>query len=146
MNELLEELKLSKRVEEGPLGPYIVAYAAQLLSEGYARQSSCLKIRLVACFSRWLNQKSIAARQVTDQHTVDYLRYRKRCGYQLYLGDSAALARLFKLLRDQGVIAQQPLSAATTPSERLMEEYDAYLQKERALSLATRINYRPFVR
>jgi len=41
MNRLLEDLKISERVEEDPLGPYILAYGAQLLSEGYARQSRC---------------------------------------------------------------------------------------------------------
>ena len=145
MNRLLENLKISERVKEGPLGPYMIAYAAQLLSEGYARQSSCAKIRLVGGFSRWLSEKRIAASKVAAHHTVDYLRHRKRCAYRPGRGDPAALARLLQLLRDQGVIAQQPLRAATTPSERLVEEYDVYLQKERALSLATRINYCPFV-
>src|SRR5438552_4517464 len=144
MNRLLEDLKISAQ-EEGPLGPYIGAYAAHLLSEGYARRSSRLKIRLVGGFSRWLNEKSVAANKAVVQHTVDYLPYCKRCGYRLGLGDSAALLRLLKLLQDQGVIAQRALSAATTPSERLVEEYNAFLQKERALSLATRINYVPFV-
>jgi len=55
MNKLLEDLKISARVQEGPLGPYIGAYAAQLFSEGYARQSSCVKIRFVGAFSRWLS-------------------------------------------------------------------------------------------
>jgi hypothetical protein len=44
MVTLLENLKLSAQVEEGPLGPYIPAYAAQLLSLGYTRRSSCVKI------------------------------------------------------------------------------------------------------
>ena len=71
MNTLLENLKLSAQVEEGPLGPYIATYAAQLLSEGYTRHSSCVKIRLVGGFSGWLNQKSIAADEVITQHSSD---------------------------------------------------------------------------
>lgn len=145
MNRLSEDLKISARSEESPLAPYMGAYAAQLLSEGYARQSICVKIRLVGAFSRWLNHKCIAANKVIDQNTVDFLRYRKRCGHRLGRGDPATLIRLLKLLRDQGVIAQPPVRLATTPSERLVEEYDAYLQRERVLSLATRINYRPFI-
>jgi integrase/recombinase XerD len=145
MNQLLEGLRISARVEEGPLGPYIGPYAAQLLSEGYARHSSCVKIRLVGAFSRWLSRKRITANKVVDQHTVDFVRYRNRCGHRLGLGDPATLTRLLKLLRDQGVIAQLPAQGPTTPSERLVEEYDLYLRKERVLSLATRINYRPFV-
>jgi len=146
MNTLLENLKLSARVEEGPLGRYIAGYAAQLLSEGYARHSSCVKIRLVGGFSRWLDQKGIAANEVVSRHTVDYLRYRKRCGYRPGLGDAVALARLLEQLRGQGVIIRPSLHTPITPSERLVEEYDSYLEKERVLSLATRINYRSFVR
>jgi integrase/recombinase XerD len=145
MNRLLEDLRISVRVEQGPLGSYVGAYAAQLLSEGYARHSSCVKIRLVGAFNRWLNRKGIAANKVIDQHTVDFLRYHNRCGHRLGRGDPATLKRLLKLLRDQGVIAQRPAQIPTTPSERLVEEYDIYLQKERVLSLATRINYNPFV-
>lgn len=145
MNKLLKDLRISARVEEGPLGPYIGCYAAQLLSEGYARHSTCVKIRLVGAFSRWLALKRIAAHEVVDQHTVGFLRYRNRCGHPLGLGDPPTLMRVLKLLRDQGVIAQKPAPAPTTPSERLVEEYDIYLERERVLSLATRINYRPFI-
>jgi integrase/recombinase XerD len=145
MNRLLEDLKISARVEEGPLGPYIGAYATQLLSEGYARHSRCVKIRLVGAFSRWLSRKGIAANEMIDQHTVDFLRYHNRRGHRFGLGDPTTLGGLLRLLRDQGVIAQRPLLVPTTPSERVVEEYDLYLQRERVLALATRINYRSFV-
>lgn len=145
MNQLLKDLRISARIEEGPLGPYIGTYAAQLLSEGYARHTTCVKIRLVGAFSRWLSLKRIAANEVVDQHTLDFLRYRNRCGHRLGLGNPATLIRVLKLLRGQGVIAQAPIPTPTTPSERLVEEYDVYLQRERVLSPATRINYRPFV-
>ena len=143
MDTLLENLKLSAHVEDGPLGPYIPAYAAQLLSQGYTRHSSCVKIRLVGGFSRWLDQKNIAADEVITQHASDYLQYRKRSGYRPSLSDNATLARLLELLREQGVITQ-PHDHPLTPSERLVEEYDSYLEKERVLSLATRVNYRFF--
>jgi len=144
MNRLLEDLKISTRVEEGPLVQYIGSYIAQLLSDGYAKHSIYLKIRLVGAFSRWLSLKGIATKSLTDQHSIDFLRYYNRHSRRHGLGDAATLRRLFKLLRDQGVIPQ-PATAQTTPSERLVEEYDVYLQRERVLSLATRINYRPFV-
>ena len=145
MNQLLKDLRISARIEEGPLGPYIGSYAAQLLSEGYARHTTCVKVRLVGAFSRWLSLKRIAVNEVVDQHTLDFLRYRNRCGHRLGLGNSRTLIHVLKLLRGQGVIAQEPIPTSTTPSERLVEEYDFYLQKERVLSPATRINYRPFV-
>jgi site-specific recombinase XerD len=145
MDRLLEDLKISAGVEEGPLGPYIGPYAAELLSEGYARFSSCVKIRLVGAFSQWLSRKNVAVNKVIDQHTTDFMRYYNRRRHRHGLGDPTTLKRLLKFLREQGVIAQQPERVPTTPSERLVEEYDIYLQRERVLSLATRINYRPFI-
>jgi site-specific recombinase XerD len=146
MNLFFKDVKVVERMKEGPLGPYIVSYAEQLHAEGYARQSACTQLRLVSDFSRWLGQKDLTANEVIAQHTGDYLRYRKRRGYRPRLGATAALARLLKLLREQGVIAQQSKGLATTWGERLVREFDVYLEKERVLAPATRINYLPFVR
>jgi integrase/recombinase XerD len=51
-----------------------------------------------------------------------------------------------KFLRDQGVTKERSSKPIITPYQRWLREYDGYLQKERALSPATRINYAPFVR
>ncbi len=145
MNQLLQDIGISARLLGGPLKPYIRAYAAQLLSDGYSRASLAVKIRLVGAFSRWLGRRETAAHEVVDQHTVDFLRYYQRGRQRRGQGDPTTLGRLMKLLRDKGVIAPQPRCVPATPSERLVEEYGAYLQSERVLSLAARINYRPFV-
>jgi site-specific recombinase XerD len=51
-----------------------------------------------------------------------------------------------ELLRQRRVTTEHVPKPITTPSQRWVEAYDYYLQKERSLALATRINYRPFVR
>ena len=145
MNQLLQDMGVSARLSEGPLKPHLEAYAAQLLSEGYSIASRCVKIRLVGAFSRWLGRKGTAAHEVVDQHTVDFLRHYHRGRHRRGQGDPATLSRLMKLLRTEGVIAQRPLEAPATPSERLVGEYALYLQSERVLSLAARVNYGPFV-
>ena len=43
-----------QRLHEGPLGPYIDAFAAEMRAEGYASTLTKSQIRLVADFSRWL--------------------------------------------------------------------------------------------
>ena len=146
MNTFFRDRNTIERMKEGPLGQYIVQYASQMRSEGYARQSGCIQIRLVADFSRWLARKGIAAKQIADQHTGNFLRSRKRAGYQSTNADQSALARLVRLLRKQAVITERTPKAASSPCEVLLEDYDGYLQKERSLVLSTRINYRPFIR
>jgi hypothetical protein len=146
MNTFFQDKNTIERMKEGPLGQYIVQYANQMRAEGYARQSGRIQIRLVADFSRWLARKGIAAKQLAAQHTGNFLRSRKRAGYQSTNADQSALARLGRLLREQGVITDRTPKTAATPSEVLLDEYDRYLQKERSLVLSTRINYRPFIR
>jgi len=145
MNRLLKDVAVSTRLPEGPLKPYIGAYAALLLSDGYSRASRCVKTRLVGAFSHWLGRRGTAAHEVVDQHTIDFLRYYHRGRHRRRQGDPATLTRLMELLRNEGVIAPRPPWVPATPSERLVEEYDLYLQSERVLSLATRINYRFFL-
>ena len=40
--------------QDGPLGPYIDSYAAELRDKGYAQHTCELQVRVVADFGRWL--------------------------------------------------------------------------------------------
>jgi site-specific recombinase XerD len=146
MNGFFKDTKTIEQMKEGLLGPYIVPYANQLRAEGYARQSGRIQLRLVADFGRWLARKGIAVNQLAVQHTLDFRRARKRAGYRSTNADQAALARLVRLLREQAVITDGTPKPVLTASEVLLAEYDGYLQRERAVVLSTRINYRPFIR
>jgi hypothetical protein len=146
MNRLLQDIRVSDRVLKGPLEPYIHNYASRLFSEGYARASRRVKIRLAGSFSRWLGRKGTKAHEVVDQDADDFLCYCHRGCRRHGQGDPATLRQLMKMLREEGVITSQPRQVAATPSERLVEEYRLYLQNERVLSLAARINYSPFIR
>jgi site-specific recombinase XerD len=146
MNTFFKDKKAIERMKEGPLGQYVVPYANQLRTEGYAQESGRIQLRLVANFSRWLARKGIPAKQIAVQHILNFLRARKRAGHPSGKSPQSALARLVRLLREQAVITDRTPKAAATPSEILLAEYDGYLQRERALVLSTRINYQSFIR
>ena len=55
MEQVFRHHQLCK--QDGPLGPYIDAYAAEMRGEGYAQQTSEKQIRLVADFGRWLAKR-----------------------------------------------------------------------------------------
>jgi integrase/recombinase XerD len=132
-----------QRLHEGPLGPYIDAFAAEMHAEGYAHQSAELQIRLVADFSHWLAKHRIPAPEITTGHFPSYLRSRahsRRPGRS----DRAGLQRLWNLLRRQGVIPEPPLPVPT-PADQLRETFRHYLRQERALAPATVVSYLPFV-
>lgn len=146
MNRFFKDVSTIERMKRGPLGHYITLYGDELAAHGYRRKSGRRKLQLAADFTRWLDRKKIVANQVLAKHVGDFLQSRRRSGVGIHLGDRAAVVGFLKLLREQKVIQERIPQPPVTPSQKLLREYDLYLQKERALSLATRINYVPFVR
>lgn len=146
MNRFFKDIRTIERVKNGPLGRHITAYAEKLHAQGFGWQSGRRKLQLAADFSRWLKSKGVVASQVRAKDGGKYLQFRRRSGFGIQRGDPPAVTGFLKFLRDQGVTRERLPKPTITPCQRWMCEYDGFLQKERALSLATRINYAPFVR
>jgi len=146
MNRFFKDLRTIQRMNGGPLGRYIILYGDELMAHGYSRKSARRKLQLAAYFARWLEHKNIVPNQGLAKHVSDYLQSRKRSGVGIHLGDRAAVIGFLKLLREQGVTQERISQPPLTPNQKLLPEYDLYLLRERSLSVATRINYVPFIR
>lgn len=146
MNSFFKDIGTIDRVKNGPLGCHISAYAEKLHAQGFSWQSGRRKLQLAADFSRWLKRNGVVASQVRAKHVGKYLQFRRRSGFGIQLGDPPAVTGFLKFLRDQRVTKERLPKPIITPCQRWLGEYDGYLQRERALSPATRINYGPFVR
>jgi len=143
MNLIFKNPETLQRMHEGPLGPYLDSYAADMHQQGYAQPTAESQIRLVVDFSRWLAKCQIIVQKITTEHCQRYLRFRARyrCPGR---SDLAALKRLLNLLLRQGVIPEPPLPAAT-PADQLRDEFGLYLRQERALAATTVRSYLSFV-
>jgi site-specific recombinase XerD len=142
MDQFFKNSQTRLRLYEGPLGPYIDAYAAEMRSQGYAQHTAEVHIRLVADFSRWLAGCRISAQEITPEHFQSYLRARGR--YQRSALEAlATFNRLSSLLCRQGVILE-PASPMATPVDQLQSAFRLYLRQERALALATQAYYLRF--
>jgi site-specific recombinase XerD len=124
------------------LGPFANALSAQ----GYSGQSLKLQVRIAACFSRWLEQKGVGARDINLEHAMRYLRYRAR-----YLrstpSDRAALRHLIDFLRSEGVIpVEKTATHRVPPAEICAQAYAEYLRDAQALAAATVVYYVSFAR
>src|SRR5438093_11934738 len=82
----------------GPLARQLPVYAQQLRDEGYAIQSGQLQLRVLGHFNGWLESKRIGADQV-DSSVVERYVCSKRSAGKLRKGDTAALARMLRMLR-----------------------------------------------
>jgi integrase/recombinase XerD len=141
MKQVFKAHRLCK--QEGPLAPYIDAYAAEMREKGYARQTREVQIRLVADFGYWLAKRGMRAQEITAELFQPYLRARAR-RRRLTRNDRSALHRLLDLLVRQGVVSA-PTPPTATPAERLQSEFRFYLQQERALASITQDHYVRFV-
>lgn len=129
--------------QDGPVGPYIDSYEAEMRGEGYAWQTREVQIRLVADFGCWLAKRGIQAQDVTPKLFRPYLRARAR-RRRPTRNDLSALQRLLELLRRKGVVAAA-VPPKTTPAERVVTEFRLYLRQERALTSTTEAHYATFV-
>ena len=128
--------------QDGPMGPYIDSYEAEMRGEGYARQTREVQVRLVADFGCWLAKRGIGTQDITSKLFRPYLRARAR-RRRPTRNDLSALQRLLELLRRKGVVAAA-VSPAVTPAERQQGEFRRYLRQERALASTTQACYTAF--
>ena len=138
-NQFFTHPKTLQRLHGGPLGAHIDAYAAPLYDQGYGWQGGRRQIRLMADLGYWLGRHNLTVDDLSPQCLQSYLRCRWR-HLRPHPSDSTALERLLHLLREKGVVAQDPpFSAPGDPLQRVEEDLGRYLLQERGLALATAV-------
>ena len=146
MRCVINDQVVLSRVPSGPLVAYIGLFAQSQSEQGYARHSLHRQIRVSVGFSYWLQQQGVTLRRLSSDHISRYLRHRPRWP-RPHPDDAAALRYLIDLLRREGVIAAEKISARRPTSvERCAHAYAQYLRDARALARTTIINYVPFIR
>jgi integrase/recombinase XerD len=145
MEQFFKNPETLLRLHEGPLGPYIESFAKLLTDQNYAQCSARLSLRLVANFSRWLEQQRVTVKDIVPEHVKQYFKeYTQQ--YRSIRGHAFTLQRFLDFLCQQGVIPKKTTPRAQTPVELLADEFRAYLRQERVLAETTVINYLGFIR
>lgn len=134
-----------QRLREGPLGPYVDAFASTLREQGYAAATVKAKIRFTVNFSRWLDQRGLTLVDVEEQSVASFLedQGRQRC---IRRGDRETLKVLLQRLRTSEAIAGPAAASADEIGSLVDGEFAPYLRQERALSEASLANILPVVR
>lgn len=137
-------IKVLKSVVVGPLEPYAVGFAAELVRRGYAAGTAAKQVGLAAHLSRWMAGEGVAPGGLTVAVAVRYAAARRAAGYAAYRSVHA-LEPLLGYLRGLGVT---PLAEAlpATEVERLLGRFQHYLVSERGVGAGTAAGYACFVR
>jgi hypothetical protein len=88
---------------DGPLAPYAVGWRAELAARGYARGSAASQMRLMEHLSRYLDERGLAAADLTVQAAGRFLAER-RAGAHPGLASPRALGPLLGYLRGIGAV------------------------------------------
>jgi integrase/recombinase XerD len=140
-----DDVVLSRQLE-GPLSAHIAGFARWAREEGYAFSSRRRKVRLAACFSRWLGQQSVSVCRVSSEHPARYLRSRAR-HMKVQRDDAATLRQFLDFLRRHGLVPAEKIPPLRLPPvEQAVHEFERYLHDERMLAKATVKYYVLFVR
>jgi hypothetical protein len=126
INKLFTLPRTIERLRQGPLDKHLDAYAAVVAEQGYAPNSIRSQIVVVAEFSQWLQEKSIAVPSL-DRNVLD--RFLKRRGRQggNRRGDGRALYRLLDILRQTGIVKPEREQTVESPHQRVINRFQQYL-------------------
>lgn len=120
----------------GPLAEYAAGFAAYLAEAGYTPLSAANQVRLLAHLSRWLEDRGLAAEELTGQRVQEFLTARRAAGYTCRLS-VRGLAPLLGCLRGLGVVPGPGHPVPAGAMDVLLDRYRSYLAVERGLAGST---------
>ncbi len=129
------------------LTPHLKVFLERLRMEGYSSCTIRLYDRTASQFHEEIQQRGLDAKDL-DGPTLDILQNAVLSKIKKYIRTHAMFCfrRFIDHLIGAGVIAQlEPLANEPGPLDRLREEYDSYLRKQRGLSDATICNCMRFL-
>jgi site-specific recombinase XerD len=135
----------SSVVVSGPLEPYAAGFQHALQHQGYRPPSIVIQLQLVAELSMWLGRQGLDPDQLDGAAIARFLAARRRAGVTRYVSERA-MRPVVRYLRDHGVAPSPPPVAPIGPTERMLDAYAQYLQRERGLQPTTVTLYRHVVR
>lgn len=144
MTKFFTDTDLPQGMCKGPLCRIIPAYAAFLSQQGYTEHSAHLQLRFLNDMNQWLRQQRLQATDLSEPTINRYMEFRHQ-RFRPRRDDASILSRLVHLLQAHGLLPREPARPPDNPRQRIENDYDRYLTEERGLSVATRINYRPFI-
>ena len=138
-------LEAAQRLRSGTLGPYLDAFCEHLEGLGYRRATIRTKLWTVSYLARWMGIKDLAVADFNERRIDECIDARRRSG-RACRGYFLTMFQLLEVLRSAGDAPRPEHLCEESPATVVMERYEAYLRRERALAETTIAGYRPFVR
>ena len=117
----------------GPLAAHLEGARSHLLGQGYSPLSATNLLGVMSHLSRWLQAVGLKASELTRETLGTFFQERIRVGYTQFR-TPRALDAILEYLEQAGIVSlPEPVAARKTPLDELLDEYQEFLVKERAL-------------
>jgi site-specific recombinase XerD len=120
----------------GQLRAHVEGFWTELLRQGYAATSARNLLFLTAHLARWLEARGLALRDLTEDRAVAFARERRDEGYTGFR-TRRGLEPVLAYLRSVGALRKPRSLADASPLGRFLQEYQAYLRRERGLGASS---------
>jgi site-specific recombinase XerD len=140
-SSLTSPVKCGVRICAGPLSPHIALYRAKLEGLGYKPALVLYHLRFFANLNLWLLRSKQRLWWLNEKKVDKFLERLRAKHPRICRGARSASGLLLTVLREIGMVARKGKPVATSPVERLANEYRVFLKEERGLDHATIYNY-----
>jgi site-specific recombinase XerD len=134
------------RLRQGPLGPYVDAFAASLHQEGYAPYNIQRFLCAAEKYAQWVHAQGYTLSEIdgdlVHQYSAGLPKYRNGNLPKAAQGLSA----LVRFFHHHGVTHPRQGGRSIPPLEQWLRDYDAHLEHVAGLALRTRQGYGHLVR
>jgi len=139
-SRLLQSYAIS-RANVGPIGPYLSGYVAFLQQHQYSSETIKSDVQAACAFSRWLDRRQIALREVSEQVLEHYRgRFRRKRRRPSLPTKVCGLPKLLNWMRNEGTIAF-PTRAPENEQQRWVACFERHLTNVHGVSQATSQKY-----
>jgi site-specific recombinase XerD len=150
LEDLFSVAKVRRRLEQGPMGPYLTQRAAVLHSQGYQSETIRMHLRAAHRFGVWLVEHGLCVADITDATVDSYLKeYRRRhttpFPHARHLGKILGISQFVSFLAQQGAL-RSDRRKPVTGSERWLADFDHHLDQVVGNASKTRSDYVRYAR
>jgi site-specific recombinase XerD len=135
LDHFLRDRAATQRLRANPIGSHLDGFSAWLSQRGFAWTTIRQDVWALAAFGRWLHRRGRSIRNLHRHDADDFCR--RRCAVHRRERDIAALRSFLAYLEAAHLIPATPQVIDRSPLAQLKDRYEAYLQRDRALSPLT---------
>jgi site-specific recombinase XerD len=121
----------------GPLVSFEDAYREELRRRGYTVRSAVCEVRQVARLSCWLEERGLAATELSAVRVDEFLVWQRAEGRYRSHRSRPGLKCLLDVLLEQGVLRAEEPAARRSPTDGMLACFERYLYVERGLTAGT---------